>query len=81
MARELAQCSSRLAGRRRPRHNIDCIIDIKHHSASNNSAPDIDEFIVEADDLAQRLRILPARDGRLRAEVLADVGQATAGKL
>ena len=64
-----------------PRHNIDCIIDIKDHSASNNSAPDIDESIVEADDLAQRLRILPARDGRLRAEVLADVGQATAGKL
>jgi hypothetical protein len=64
-----------------PRHNIDYIIDIKDHSASNNSAPDIDESIVEADDLAQRLRILPARDGRLRAEVLADVGQATAGKL
>jgi hypothetical protein len=58
-----------------PRHNVDCIIDIKDHSASNNSAPDIDESIVEADDLAQRLRILPARDGRLRAEVLAMSGR------
>jgi hypothetical protein len=58
-----------------PRHNVDCIIDIKDHSAANNSAPDIDESIVEADDLAQRRRILPARDGRLRAEVLAMSGR------
>jgi hypothetical protein len=58
-----------------PRHNVDRIIDIKDHSAANNSAPDIDESIVEADDLAQRRRILPARDGRLRAEVLAMSGR------
>ena len=65
-------------------HNVDRIIDIQHHRPRRlrvAPAPDVDECVSEADDLAQRRCILPARDGRLRAEVRPGLRQASAGEL
>jgi hypothetical protein len=65
-------------------HNVDRVVDVQHHRLGRllvAPAPDIDEGVAEVDDFAQRRRILPARDGRLRAEVPAGVGQASARQL
>jgi hypothetical protein len=65
-------------------HDVDRIIDVQHHRSGRllvAPAPDIDEGIGETDDFPQRWGILPARDGRLRAEVPAGVGQASARQL
>jgi hypothetical protein len=64
-------------------HNVDRVIDIQHHGPGRllvTPAPDIDQGIGEADDLAQRWCILPTRDSWLRAEVRSAVGQPTASK-
>ena len=65
-------------------HNVDRVVDVQDHRPGRlrvAPAPDVDECVGEADDLAQRRRILPARDGRLRAEVTAGVGQPSARQL
>ena len=65
-------------------HNVDRVINVQDHGLGRllvAPAPDIYECVGEADDLPQRRRILRARDGRLRAEVPAGVGQASTRQL
>jgi len=65
-------------------HNVNRIVDVQHHRLGwlpVTAAPDVHECVGEEDDFPRRRRILPARDGRLRAEVPAGVGQASAGQL
>jgi hypothetical protein len=65
-------------------HDVDRVVDVQQDGPRRLAitlAPDINECVSEANDLAQRRRILPARDGRLRAQVLAAVGQASARQL
>ena len=65
-------------------HDVDRVVDVQHHRPRRlrvAPAPDVDERVGEADNLAQRRRILPARDGRLRAQVRPAVGQASARQL
>jgi hypothetical protein len=65
-------------------HDIDRIIDVQHHRLGRlpvAPAPDVDECVGEADDFPRCRRVLPARNGRLRAEVPAGGGQASACQL
>jgi hypothetical protein len=65
-------------------HNIDRVVDVQDNRPGwllATPAPDIDQGVGQADDLAWRRRILPARNGRLRAEVTAAVRQPSAGQL
>ena len=51
-----------------PMHHLDRVIDIERQRVSASGG------VHETDKLAQRRRILPTRDGGLRAQVLAGVG-------
>ena len=65
-------------------HNVERVVDVQNHRDGRllvTPAPDIDQCVGEADDLPQRRRILPARDGGLRAQIRARVRQPSAGQL
>ena len=65
-------------------HDIDRVVDIEGHRRGRGciaGAIEIDHDPHQADEVAQRRRVLPARDGRLRAQIGAAVGQPPAGQL
>jgi hypothetical protein len=65
-------------------HDVDRVVDVQHHRLRwlrIALAPDVDERVSKTDDLPQCRCVLPARDGRLRAQVPAGVGQASARQL
>ena len=65
-------------------HDIERIVDVQNHRGGRlrvASAPDIDQRIGEPDDLFQRRRVLPARDGGLRTQIGARIGKPPAGEL
>ena len=65
-------------------HDIDGVVDIQRHRLRRRGitrAIRIDQSAGQRHDLAQRRRILPARDRRLGTEIGAAVGQASAGEL
>ena len=67
-----------------PVHDVNGIVDVQRHPgrrAREAGAVGVDHGVAQANDLAQRRRILPARYGRLRAQITAAVRQAAAGKL
>ena len=58
-------------------HHVDGVVDVQRHRGRRcriAGAPDIDHHRHQAKDLAQGRRILPARHGRLRAQVPPTVG-------
>ena len=65
-------------------NDIDGVVDIEGHGLGRRlvaGAVEIDHDPHQADQIAQPGRILPARDGRLRAQVGAAVGQPAASQL
>ena len=65
-------------------HDVDGVIDVQRdlgRRAGVAGAVGVDHGVGQAHDLAQRRRILPARHGRLRAQITAAVRQAAAGEL
>lgn len=65
-------------------HHVDGVVDIERHRRRRRriaGTPEIDHHPHQAQDLAQRRGVLPARQGRLRAQVRSAVGQAAAGQL
>ena len=65
-------------------NDIDGVVDIEGHGLGRRlvaGAVEIDHDPHQADQIAQPGRILPARDGRLRAQLDAAVGQPAASQL
>jgi hypothetical protein len=66
-----------------PVHDVDGVVDVQRHLggwAGEAGAVGVDHGVGQANDLAQRRCVLPARHGRLRAQIMAAVWQATAGE-
>ena len=58
-------------------NDINRIVDVERHSLGRRhvaAAVEIDHHAHQADKIAQARRILPARDGWLRAQVTAAIG-------
>ena len=65
-------------------HDIDGVIDVQRDGggrAGVAGAIDVDHGVGHAHHLAQARRILPTRHRRLRAQIIAGIGQAPAGQL
>ena len=64
--------------------DVDGVVDVQRDGLRRPGvagAVQVDQRVGQGDHLAQVRRVLPARHGRLRAEVAAAVGQAPAGQL
>ena len=64
--------------------DIDGVVNVERHRCWRGGvagAIEIDHDPHQADEVAQRGRVLPARDGRLRAQIGSGVGQPPAGEL
>jgi hypothetical protein len=60
------------------------VVDVERDGARRvgvTGAIKIDEDAAKLHDFAQARRVLPTRQGRLRAQIIAGIGQAPAGKL
>ena len=65
-------------------HDIDGVVDVQRHLARRAGmagAIDVDHGVAHGRHLVPVRRVLPARDGRLRAQICAAVRQASAGQL
>ena len=65
-------------------HDVHGVINIERYRLGRPGvagAVGVDHGVAQAHDLAQRRRVFPARDGRLRAQVATAVRQAAAGEL
>ena len=65
-------------------NDIHRVVDVERHRRGRGrvaGAVEIDHHAHQADQIAQARRVLPARDGRLRAQIAAGVGQSPAGQL
>ncbi len=64
-------------------HNVNGVVDIRRDRrrwSGIAGAIGIDHRVGHADDLAQARRILPARQRRLRAQIITGIGQPPAGQ-
>jgi hypothetical protein len=67
-----------------PVHHVHGVVDVERHGRRRlgvAGAVQVDHGPHQPDHLAQGGRVLPARDGRLRAQVPPAVGEAAAGQL
>ncbi len=65
-------------------HDVEGVVNVERHRGGRTAIArtiDVDHRVGHAHHLAQGRRVLPARDGRLRAEIIAAVRQPPAGKL
>ena len=65
-------------------HDIDGVVDVQRDGgrrAGVAGAVDVDHGVGHAHHLAQGRRILPTRHRRLRAQIIAAIGQTPAGQL
>jgi len=65
-------------------HDIASVVDVQSHAGRRRRIgrhPLIDERVGQANDVLQARRVLEPRQGRLRAQVPAGVGQPPAGEL
>jgi len=64
-------------------HDVDAVVDVQRHLARRPGmagAIDIDHGVAQGGHLVPVRRVFPARDRRLRAQIRAAVGQASAGQ-
>ena len=65
-------------------HDVEGVVDVQRHLARRAGvagAVDVDHGVAHGRHFAPRRRVLPARHGRLGAQILAAVGQPPAGQL
>ena len=65
-------------------NDINSVINVERHRCGRGriaGAIEIDHDTHQPDQVAQRGRVLPARDGRLRAQIGPAVGQPSTGQL
>ena len=68
----------------RAMHDVDGVVDVERHLARRPGvagAVEVDHGVAHCRHFVPRRRVLPARDGRLRTQIVATVRQPPAGKL
>src|SRR3954471_9236876 len=68
----------------RTMHDVDGVVDVQRHLARRAGmagAIDVDHGVAQGGHLVPVRRVLPARDGRLRAQICTALRKASAGQL